>query len=550
MADSSTASKVKKGFLRRQGNGNFCTSCLRAFFRRVRSDLMLTLILIGVVIGFIIGALINGTVNDITDIEKKTTVIMLVGFPGELFMNMLKLLILPLIVASLVTAVASLDAEATAKIGRRTITYYLSTTFMAVVLGIVLVTSIKPGEGGKPVTDIVKEVPKFRNVDSFLDLIRNLFPPNIAEATFNQRQTRYANLPAKYRVFNKTVESTTQLNTTDGILAEFNVNATHKIVTVKHMVRKAYDQIPNGTLPVHGSSMNVLGLVLFSIVMGAMLSKMGEKGLPLKTFFEALNDVVMRMVILVMWYSPIGICSLIASKVAGMGDILFSLKLLGMFMLTSILGILLHTFVTLPLVYFIFTRNNPFKFMAKMRDALITVWGTASSAATLPTTIRCTEENLGIDPRITRFVLPLGATVNMDGTALYEGVGAIWIAQINNIPLSIGQIITTSITATAAAIGAAAVPSAGLITMVIVCQAINVPPDDIGLIFAVDWFIDRFRGLPNIMGDAYGCGIVEKLSTHELKKEASPDVEKQDDEELKSLDNNSSPSDGDEESVF
>jgi Na+/H+-dicarboxylate symporter len=133
---------------------------------------MLTLILVGVVIGFIVGTLINGTVNDITDIEEKRTVIMLIGFPGELFMNMLKLLILPLIVASLVTAVASLDAEATAKIGRRTIIYYLSTTFIAVILGIVLVTTIKPGEGGKPATEIVKEVPKFRNVDSFLDLIR------------------------------------------------------------------------------------------------------------------------------------------------------------------------------------------------------------------------------------------------------------------------------------------------------------------------------------------------------------------------------------------
>ncbi|EDO28941.1 predicted protein, partial [Nematostella vectensis] len=147
---------------------------------------------------------------------------------------------------------------------------------------------------------------------------------------------------------------------------------------------------------------------------------------------------------------------------------------------------------------------------------VLIILGFFHSAATLPTTIRCAEENNGLDSRITRFVLPLGATVNMDGTALYEGVGAIWIAQINNIPLTAGQIVTTSLTATAAAIGAAAVPSAGLITMVIVCQAINVPPDDIGLIFAVDWFIDRFRGLPNIMGDSYGAGIVQHLSKDEL----------------------------------
>ncbi|EDO32707.1 predicted protein, partial [Nematostella vectensis] len=326
-------------------------------------------------------------------------------------------------------------------------------------------------------------------------LHRQVFPPNIAEATFNQVST----------------------NTIKQVFFTIKIfsNGTHNLTTIRQLVHRAYDQIPGGTFPTPGSSMNVLGLVMFSIVLGAMLSKMGDKGLPLKCFFQALNDVVMRMVTLVMWYSPVGICSLIASKVAGMGDIALSLKLLGMFMLTSILGILLHTLITLPIIYYVMTKKNPFKFMKGMSDALVTVWGTASSAATLPTTIRCAEENNGLDSRITRFVLPLGATVNMDGTALYEGVGAIWIAQINNIPLTAGQIVTTSLTATAAAIGAAAVPSAGLITMVIVCQAINVPPDDIGLIFAVDWFIDRFRGLPNIMGDSYGAGIVQHLSKEE-----------------------------------
>lgn len=154
--------------------GNICLACMRAFYRRVKSDLMLTLILVGVVVGFICGTLANNPINDITDIEEKTTVIMLIGFPGELFMNMLKLLILPLIVASLVTAVASLDAGATAKIGRRTIVYYLSTTFIAVILGIVLVTTIQPGRGGKPETEIKKEMPKVRNLDSLLDLVRSV----------------------------------------------------------------------------------------------------------------------------------------------------------------------------------------------------------------------------------------------------------------------------------------------------------------------------------------------------------------------------------------
>jgi solute carrier family 1 (high affinity glutamate transporter) protein 3 len=152
-------------------NGNFYCSCLRTFFRVLRSDLLLTFILVGVVIGFLVGTLVNGTVNDISNIEEKKTTIMLIGFPGELFMNMIKMLILPLIVASIVTAVASLDSKATAKIGRRTIIYYLSTTFIAVLLGILLVMTIKPGVGAKSSKDGTY-APKFRTVDSFLDLIR------------------------------------------------------------------------------------------------------------------------------------------------------------------------------------------------------------------------------------------------------------------------------------------------------------------------------------------------------------------------------------------
>ncbi|KAL9964513.1 hypothetical protein ACROYT_G028165 [Oculina patagonica] len=150
--------------------------------------------------------------------------------------------------------------------------------------------------------------------------------------------------------------------------------------------------------------MNVLGLVVFSIVFGIVLGRMGDKGLPLKAFFETLNEVVMKMVTLVMWYSPIGICSMIAAKLAAMADILDALRLLGMFMVTVIVGLLIHVLVVLPIIFVAITRKNPYKFMRGLREAMVTAFGTDSSSATLPTTMRCVEEiksPLGLVSRVT-----------------------------------------------------------------------------------------------------------------------------------------------------
>ncbi|XP_050766700.1 excitatory amino acid transporter 1-like isoform X4 [Gymnogyps californianus] len=309
------------------------------------------------------------------------------SFPGELLMRMLQMLVLPLIVSSLITGMASLDGRASGKMGMRAVVYYMVTTIIAVFIGILMVIIIHPGKGSKDKLHREGRIEQVQTTDAFMDLVR---------------------------------------------------------------------------------------------------------------------------------YAPIGIMFLIAGKILEMDDLAVMGGQLGMYTLTVIVGLLIHALCILPLLYFIVTHRNPWVFIAGLLQALITALGTSSSSATLPITFRCLEENNGVDRRITRFVLPVGATINMDGTALYEALAAIFIAQVNNYELDFGQIITISITATAASIGAAGIPQAGLVTMVIVLTSVGLPTEDITLIIAVDWFLDRLRTTTNVLGDSLGAGIVEHLSRHEL----------------------------------
>ncbi|VUZ43901.1 unnamed protein product [Hymenolepis diminuta] len=259
------------------------------------------------------------------------------------------------------------------------------------------------------------------------------------------------------------------------------------------------------------------GLVTFSIAFGLGIASMGKQGRLMLDFFIIMNEIIMRLVRVIMWYAPVGITFLIIGQIIGIDDLMSTVKGLGLYMLTVITGLFVHLFLTLMLMYFIICRKNPLAYMHGLFQAFFMALGTGSSSATLPVTFKCLEGNLGIDARVTRFVLPIGATVNMDGTALYEAVACIFIAQINEFSLSIGQLVTVSITATLAAIGAASVPSAGLVTMVMVLTSVGLPIDDIALIIAVDWMLDRIRTSINVMGDAFGAGIVAHLCRDQLR---------------------------------
>ncbi|XP_015804127.1 solute carrier family 1 member 9 [Nothobranchius furzeri] len=438
-------------------------------------NLLLGLTVLGVVMGAVFGMLLRYMM------VKDNAALTMVSFPGDILMRMLKMLILPLIISSLITGLAGLDARSSGRMGSRAMVYYMSTTVIAAILGVILVLGIHPGNPklrGRTTSTGPKNQ-EVSSLDAFLDLIRNLFPENLMQACFQQVQTVLKQVPVAAS------------NQSEPLLVN----------------RKKLE---------YKWGMNVLGLIGFFITFGICLGRMGERGRIMCDFFNILNEIIMTMVSMIMWYSPVGIASLIAGKIAAIGDLEVVARQLGMYMVTVIVGLVIHGGLILPAIFFAITRKSPIIFYSGIFQAWITALGTASSAGTLPVTFRCLEENLKIDKRVTRFVLPIGATINMDGTALYEAVAAIFIAQMNDIALDAGQIITVSMTATLASVGAASIPSAGLVTMLLILTAVGLPTQDISLLIAVDWLLDRMRTSINVVGDSFGAGIVDHLSKAEL----------------------------------
>lgn len=422
---------------------------------RRRANALVIFTATAVLIGGLLGAMLPGWLPD--DESARETALTLIGFPGDLLMRMLKMLVVPLIVATLVVGVSSLgDIRKAGKIGGRTIFYYALTTGMSVLTGIILVNVIKPGKAGAGVPEDVSDLPQSLQepkgaLEAMLDVVRGMFPDNLIAA---------------------------------------------------------------------GAEMNVLGLIIFSVVLGAVLSTMGERGRPMIRFFESFNEAIMKIVHIVVWYAPIGIASLLMARMGAAGASFWTVevKQLGWYMGTVLGGLGIHVLITLPLIYLLVKRRNPFRFLVGMAQALLTAFSTASSSATLPITMECAQENNKISKRSSGFVLPLGATINMDGTALYEAVAVIFIAQSLGMNLDAGQMVVVFLTATLAAIGAAGIPEAGLVMMVIVLTAVGLPPEAAALILAVDWFLDRFRTAVNVAGDSIGVGVID----HYEQKDAGP----------------------------
>ena len=403
-------------------------------------------IIIGMVLGVVYGLIANklGWVSFTNDWIKPW---------GVIFVNLLKLIAVPLVFASLIKGVASLsDIAKLSRIGGKTIALYLTSTVIAVTIGLLLVNTVKPGDGFD-----------MKSID-------------VSENT----QTGA----------NKKIEDA-------------------KEVKQEGPLQFVVDIVPTNIFSASSNNRNMLQVIFFAIFFGiAMIMLPSEKTIHVKGFFDGINDIILQIVDLIMLAAPYGVFALLAGLVVDFGASSSLFIALGKYSATVIVGLLLMILVVYPIILKLFTKIKYVDFFKGISPAQMLAFSTSSSAATLPVTMERCEDHLGVSKEVSSFVLPLGATINMDGTSLYQAVGAVFIAQAYGIPLDLPAQLTIVLTATLASIGAAAVPGAGMVMLVIVLGAIGVPVEGLALIFGVDRILDMMRTVVNVTGDATVATVV------------------------------------------
>lgn len=403
-------------------------------------------IIIGLVLGLIFGVLAaaNGWSGFTTN--------WIAPF-GKIFINLLKLIAVPLVLSSLITGVASLsDLKKLSRIGGKTITIYIVTTAISVTIGLVSVNLLKPGD----------------------------------------------TLPEDMKV---------KLQETYKSAASGKLEAADQIKE-RRPLQPIVDMVPSNFFSSASNNRNMLQVVFVAIIIGIALIQIPKnKARPVLDFMEGINDLVIKLVDNIMLMAPIGVFALIAdtiTSIAGdnLSNVLELLSALGFYMLVVIIGLTIQMVFTYTAVLKIFSNMSLKKFYQGIAPAQLLAFSTSSSAATLPVTMERCEDELGVSEEVSSFVLPLGATINMDGTALYQAVAAVFIAQTLGMDLTLGAQLTIVLTAVLASIGTAAVPGAGIIMLIIILEAIGVPSAGIALILGVDRILDMMRTVTNVTGDA------------------------------------------------
>ncbi len=372
---------------------------------------------------------------------------------GKIFINLLKLIAVPLVISSLITGVASLsDLKKLSRIGGKTISIYILTTAISVTIGLVIVNLIQPGNS----------------------------------------------VPEEMRI---------QLEETYQQDAQKRESAAESVKD-RGPLQPLVDMVPSNVMSAASNNRNMLQVVFVAIFIGIGLIQVpNDRARPVLDFFHGLNDVIIKLVDVIMLMAPIGVFALIAdtiNKVAGdnMANIIELLGALGFYMISVILGLFIHMSFTYSGILKLFTNMSLKDFYKGMAPAQLLAFSTSSSGATLPVTMERCEDELGVSEEVSSFVLPLGATINMDGTALYQAVAAVFIAQTLGMDLTLASQVTIVLTAVLASIGTAAVPGAGIIMLVIILEAIGVPSQGIALILGVDRILDMLRTTTNVTGDA------------------------------------------------
>lgn len=405
-------------------------------------------ILIGMVFGLVFGFVMK-------NLEMKGIVVDWIKPFGTIFINLLKMIAVPLIIVSLIVGLSDLkDIAKLSKLGGRTVVLYLFTTVTAVSIGLGLANLIKPGN--------------YINDESRKSLLEN----------FAGDAAKKIELAASAK----------------------NQGPLQPLV----------DVVPDNFFLAMTDNASMLKVILFVILIGIGLILIDEnKAKPVVDFFKGLNEVILKIIDIIMLFSPIGVFALMAALMVEIPDF-STLNALGIYALTVVLGLIIMTFVLYPTMLIVLAKYSPVKFFRAIAPAQLLAFSTSSSAATLPVTMERVTEHVGVDEEVSSFVLPLGATVNMDGTSLYQAVAAVFIAQAMGIPLDLHTQLMIIVTATLASIGSAAVPSAGMVMLVIVLGQAGIPEAGLALIFAIDRPLDMCRTVVNVTSDAVVSTVVAK----------------------------------------
>ncbi|XP_061169451.1 excitatory amino acid transporter-like [Saccostrea echinata] len=473
-------------------------SCIQNTQRIFYGQLLFVMTFLAVIIGFVVGF-------GIREARPSEDVIHWIGMPGDLFMRSLKMMIVPLIVTSVINSTASLDPKSNGRVGMISITYIFLTNMMGCLIAITLVYIIKPGrinlEHDKKVM-----VNQIQPQDIFADLLRNIIPDNLVEATFRKTQTKLK--PGIVRMEPKNLGNVT--------------NGTADVKQTMEMVKNVGKS----------DGPNILGLILACMFIGIAAGRFREKAKTFLNFFEISAEIVLQILRWFIWLTPVGVASLIAASFAGTRDVSETFISLGYFVLAVTLGILFIQAILLPLIYYALIRKNPFYNIFCIKRAWLMGFSFASSTLAIPDLLHACENIMKFDKRITRFVIPLCCTSNTDGSALFISAGAMFIANVSGYNLTFGNVIIIGILTTLSSLSLPGLPSASMVALVMVLSAISVPVQEVSLLFAVEWFLDRLRTGANVESH-FVCAAVTNhfckrkcdLKEENVENNPEPDIE-------------------------